>query len=168
MTLEDYNKWIEMFKTVDIRKNNIDIFDAVFKFSPEKFAKSKGLDIESFVKQFQKERKVIHHRLIDFNKIQVLKKRKVKIEKYTTGGKTYDARICVCIKRFKNEEQRAKGGYDFYETIQYNYVIIYDSFFSKDDAIIFDDKGGRVYSTVTEFNKHFIDIREHKINSILK
>ena len=151
-----------------MRKGNLDQFDAVFKFSPEKFSKSNGLDTESFVKQFQKERKVIHHRLIDFNKMQILKKRKLKIEKYTTGGKTYDARICVCIKRFKNEEQRAKGGYDFYETIQYNYVIIYDSFFGKDDAIIFDDKGGRVYSTVTEFNKHFIDIREDKINSILK
>ena len=168
MTLEDYNKWIEMLKTVEIRKGNHNLLEEVFKFSPEKFAKSKELDIESFVKQFQKERKIIHHRLIDFNKMQILKKRKLKIEKYTTGGKTYDARICVCIKRFKNEEQRAKGGYEFYETIQYNYVIIYDSFFGKDDAIIFDDKGGRVYSTVTEFNKHFIDIREHKIDQLLK
>lgn len=168
MTLEDYNKWIELFKTVEIHKSNTDLFDVVFKFSPEKFAKSNGLDIESFVKQFQKERKIIHHRLIDFNKMQILKKRKLRIEKYMTGGKTYDARVCVCIKRFKNEEHRAKGGYDFYETIQYNYVIIYDSFFEQDDTIIFDDKGKKVYSTVDEFNKHFIDIREHNINSILK
>lgn len=168
MTLEDYNKWIEMLKNVEIRKSNTDLFDMVFKFSPDKFAKSKGLDIESFVKQFQKERKIIHHRLIDFKKIQALKKRKVKTEKYTTGGKTYDARVCVCIKRFKNEEQRARNSYDFYETIQYNYVIVYDSFFGKDDAIIFDDKGKRVYSTITEFNKHFIDIREYKIDQLLK
>ena len=104
MTLEDYNKWIELLKTVEIRKSNTDLFDVVFKFSPEKFSKSNGLDTESFVKQFQKERKIIHHRLIDFNKMQILKKRKLKTEKYTTGGKTYDARICVCIKRFKNEE----------------------------------------------------------------
>jgi hypothetical protein len=168
MTLEDYNKWIEMLKTVEIRKGNHNLLQEVFKFSPENFSKSKGLDTESFVKQFQKERKIIHHRLIDFNKIQILKKRKLKIEKYTTGGKTYDARICVCIKRFKNEEPRAKGGYDFYETIQYNYVIIYDSFFEQDDTIIFDDKGKRVYSTVDEFNKHFIDIREEKIDQLLK
>jgi hypothetical protein len=167
MTLEDYNKWIGMLKTVEIRKGNHNLLEEVFKFSPEKFIRENGLD-ESFVKEFQKDRKIVHNRLIDFNKIQILKKRKVKIEKYTTGGKTYDARVCVCIKRFKNEEPRARGGYDFYETIQYNYVIIYDSFFGKDDAIIFDDKGGRVYSTVTEFNKHFIDIREHKINTILK
>jgi hypothetical protein len=167
MTVEDYNKWIGMLKTVEIRKGNHNLLEEVFKFSPEKFIRENGLD-ESFVKEFQKDRKIVHNRLIDFNKIQILKKRKVKIEKYTTGGKTYDARVCVCIKRFKNEEPRARGGYDFYETIQYNYVIIYDSFFGKDDAIIFDDKGGRVYSTVTEFNKHFIDIREHKINTILK
>jgi hypothetical protein len=167
MTLEDYNKWIGMLKTVEIRKGNHNLLQEVFKFSPEKFIRENGLD-ESFVKQFQKERKIIHHRLIDFNKIQVLKKRKVKIEKYTTGGKTYDVRICVCIKRFKNEEHRAKGGYDFYETIQYNYVIIYDSFFEQDDTIIFDDKGKRVYSTVDEFNKHFIDIREEKIDQLLK
>ena len=89
----------------------------------EKFSKSKGLDTESFVKQFQKERKIIHHRLIDFNKMQVLKKRKLKIEKYTTGVKTYDARVCVCIKRFKNEEQRARNSYDFYETMQSHLMI---------------------------------------------
>lgn len=168
MTLEDYNKWIEMLKTVEIRKGNLDLFDVVFKFSPEKFAKSKELDIESFVKQFQKDRKVIHHRLIDFKKMSVLKNRKVQNEKFFHGGKTHDARVCVCIKRFKNEEQRARNSYDFYETIHYNYAIIFDSFLGKDDVMIFDPKGKRVYSTINEFNKHFIDIREHKIDQLLK
>ena len=59
MTLEDYNKWIEMLKTVEIRKGNHNLLQEVFKFSPENFSKSKGLDTESFVKQFQKERKQI-------------------------------------------------------------------------------------------------------------
>ena len=167
MALEDYNKWIEMLKTIEICKSNKFLLEEVFKFSPQKFIRERGLE-DSFIKEFQKARKIIHNRIIDFNKIQILKKRKLKTEKYRTGWKTYDTRICVCIKRFKNKEQRAKGGYNFYETIQYNYVIIYDSFLGKDDVIIFDDRGGRVYLTIKEFNKHFIDIREQKINSILK
>lgn len=167
MTLEDYNEWIEMLKTVEIQKGNHNLFNEVFKFSPEKFAKSKELDIEVFVKQFQKDRKIVHNRLIDYNKMQQLKKRKVVTEKFVYGGKPHEARVCVCIKRFKNEELRAKGGYDFYETIHYNYAIIYDTFFNRDDVIIFDTKGSKVYSTINEFNKHFVDIREHKINMLL-
>lgn len=157
-----------MLKTVEIRKDNHDLFESVFKFSPEKFAKSKGLDADSFVRQFQKDRKIVHNRLMDYNKIAKLKKRKVATEKFFYGGKQHDARVCVCVKRFKNEEQRAKGGYDFYETIHYNYAIIHDSFFDRDDVILFDAKGSKVYSTINEFNKHFIDIREHKIDMLLK
>jgi hypothetical protein len=167
MTLEDYNKWIGTLKTVEIRKDNHYLLEEVFKFSPEKFIRENRLD-ETFVKEFQKDRKLVHNRLIDYNKIQQLKKRKVVLEKFMYGGKLHESRVCVCIKRFKNEEQRAKGGYDFYETIHYNYAIMHDSFFDRDDVIIFDTKGSKVYSTINEFNKHFIDIREHKINSILK
>jgi hypothetical protein len=167
MTLEDYNKWIGMLKTVEIQNGNQYLLDDVFKFSPEKFIRENRLE-ESFVKEFQKDRKFVHNRLIDYNKIQILKKRKVVPEKFVYGGKQHESRVCVCIQRFKNEEQRAKGGYDFYETIHYNYAIMYDSFFDRDDVIIFDTKGSKVYSTINEFNKHFIDIREHKINMLLK
>jgi len=167
MTLEDYKKWIEMLKIVEIRKGNQYLLEEVFKFSPEKFIIENGLE-ESFVKEFQKDRKIVHNRLIDYNKIQILKKRKVVPEKFMYGGKIHETRVCVCIQRFKNEEHRAKKGYDFYETIHYNYVIIYDSFFDRDDVIIFDAKGSKVYSTINEFNKHFIDIREHKIDQLLK
>jgi hypothetical protein len=167
MTLEEYNEWILMLKTVEIRKGNQNLFEIVFKFSPEKFIRENGLD-ESFIKEFQKDRKIIHNRLIDHEKITKLKKRKVVPEVFIYGGKRHESRVCVCVKRFKNEEHRAKGGYDFYETIHYNYAIMYDSFFDRDDVILFDAKGSKVYSTINEFNKHFIDIREHKINSILK
>jgi hypothetical protein len=167
MTLEDYNKWIGMLKTVEIRKGNHNLLEEVFKFSPEKFIRENGLD-EYFVKEFQKDRKIIHNRLIDYNKITKLKKRKVVSESFIYSGKRHESRVCVCVKRFKNEEPRARGGYDFYETIHYNYAIMYDSFFDRDDVILFDDKGSKVYSTINEFNKHFIDIREHKINTLLK
>ena len=167
MTIEDYNRWIETLKTAEMRKGNLGIFEDVFKFSPEKFIKENGLD-ESFIKEFQKERKAIHNRMIDHKKIQQLKKRKVVTEKFIHGGNTHEARVCVCTKRFKNEVHRAKGGYDFYETICYNYVIIFDKFFDREDVIIFEVSGKRVYSTISEFNRHFIDIREHKIDMLLK
>jgi len=119
MTVEDYNKWIGMLKTVEIRKGNQYLLEEVFNFSPEKFIRENGLD-ESFVKEFQKDRKIIHNRLIDYEKITKLKKRKVV------------------------------------------------PFFDRDDVILFDAKGSKVYSTINEFNKHFVDIREHKINMLLK
>ena len=167
MTIEDYNEWIEQLKTVEVVKGNLGLFDSVFRFSPEKFAKANGLE-ESFVKEFQKERKIIHNRLIDYNVIQSLKKRKVVPEKFFYGGNMLETRVCVCIKRFKNEENRAKGRYDFHESIFYNYIIIFNRFSKSEEVILFDAKGGRTYSTINEFNKHFVDIREHKINMLLK
>ena len=167
MTVEDYNKWIVNLKTLEIHKGNKHLLKEVFNFSPEKFIKRNGLD-ESFVKEFQKERKIIHNRLIDYEKITKLKKRKVVPISFRYGSTNHESRVCVCVKRFKNEERRAKGGYDFYETIHYNYTIIYSSFLNRDDVILFDDKGSKVHSTVNEFNKHFIDIREHKIDQLLK
>jgi hypothetical protein len=167
MTVDDYNKWIGTLKTVEIRKDNHYLFESVFKFSPEKFIRENGLE-ESFIKEFQKDRKIVHNRLMDYNKIRILKKRKVVLEKFFYGGKFHESRVCVCIKRFKNEEHRAKGGYDFHETIHYNYAIIHDAFHERYDAIIFNEKGSKVYSTVNEFNRHFIDIREHKIDMLLK
>lgn len=167
MTQEEYSEWIESLKSLEVNKGNIDLLKKIFRFSPEKHAKCNGLD-ESFVKQFQKDRKLIHNRLIDFEKIKALRKRKVATGYFHYSGKRHTTRVCICVSRFKNEEHRAKGGYDFYEGIKYNYVIIFDEFFGREDVIIFDEKGSRIYSTIAEFNKHFIDIRERLIDDILK
>jgi hypothetical protein len=35
------------------------------------------------------------------------------------------------------------------------------------DVFIFDERGGKVYTTPEAFEEHFIDIREHIINQIL-
>ena len=167
MTHEEYHEWIESLKSLEIDKSSIARLQQVFRFSPEKHAKKNGID-ESFVKEFQKARKAIHNRLIDFEKVKALKKRKVEEIHFQYGGKKATARICVCVSRFKNEEHRARGGYDFYEGVKYNYAIVFDTFFDSEDVIIFDEKGKKVYSTISEFNRHFIDIREHLINDILK
>jgi hypothetical protein len=167
MTIEEYNSWIGLLKALEIKKANLAAFESVFKFSPEKFAKDNSLD-DSFIKSFQKDRKEIHGKIIAHKKIEFLKKRKVVPEKFFYGGEKLTTRVCVCIKRFRNESPRARNGYDFFESIHYNYIIIYDSFYDKEDAVLFNPTGGSIYSTVNEFNEHFIDIREHKINILLK
>ena len=166
MKIEDYNKWIELLKTKELFEKNLDVFKSIFEFSPEKFIKNNGLD-ESFIKEFQSERKIIHNRIIAFEKIEKLKKRKVREMDFFYSGEIRKARVCVCVNRFKNEISRSKGGYDFYETIHYNYAVVHDMFLDRESFIIFDEKDKKVYSTMNEFDKHFIDIREDKINSIL-
>jgi len=167
MTEEEYRIWIDGLKTFEISKGNIEMFRQVFAFSPEKHAKRNGMD-DSFIKEFQKDRKIIHNRLIDYEKIKALKKRKVSQLRFPYGGEWHTARICFCVKRFKNEEHRARFGYDFYEGIKYNYAIISDSFFHREELILFDEKGNKVYTTTEEFNRHFVDIREKIIDDILK
>lgn len=167
MTIEEYKEWIEILKTVEIQKNNLYLFDNVFKFSPDKFAKSKGLDPNSFVKEFQSDRKILHRRLIDWEKVKKLSKRKVTTHNIRYGNDMYMTRICICKSKFKNEVHRSRGGYEFYENIQYEYVIVRDQFHLRDEVIIIDERERRVYCTVNDFNNHFIDIREHKIDQLL-
>ena len=153
-------------KSVCIDGNSEDEIRKAMRFSPEKFAAARGLGDE-FISEFQADRKALHGRLIDHERISKLKKRKVEEMNFFYGGIAKKARICVCVKEMKNEQHRARGGYKFYEGIKYNYSTA-EGFNGNEDIFIFDEKGTRVYTTPEAFDDHFVDIREHKIDLILK
>lgn len=153
-------------KSVAIDRESSASIEKAMRFSPEKFAAANLLD-DSFMKEYRADRKALHGRILDSKKIARLKKRKVEETSFFYGGKRKVARVCVCIKTMKNEEHRAKGGYKFYEGIRYNYAFA-DGFMGEEDVFIFDERGMKVYTTPAAFDQHFIDIREHMIDLILK
>jgi hypothetical protein len=165
MSLEEYRQWMQRLKSEPICESLIEDIRKAMRFSPEKFIKARGIE-DSFVAEFQKDRKELHTRLLDHKRITELKKRKVKDMPFRYGGVNKIARVCVCVKKMQNETHRAKGGYKFYEGIRYNYSFA-DGFNGEQDIFIFDERGNKVYTTLDEFERHFADIREFLIDQIL-
>jgi hypothetical protein len=167
MTLEEYRIWIEDLKKVPITEASRKEIEKAMRFSPERFARSKGIGEQEFSDEYRADRRILHTRLLDHEKIAKLKKRKVEELPFMYGGHRKIARVCVCIKKMQNEEQRAfRSRYKFYEGVKYNYSYA-DGFMGEQDVFIFDERGGKVYTTPEAFEEHFIDIREHIINQIL-
>lgn len=163
-TISEFEEWIDRLKSVKITEKNLPDLKEVFSFSPERFLSRNGLD-ESFTKRFQSDRKTVHRRILDYEKIAFLKRRKVSTFDFRFGGEKIKTRICLCQKTFGNSEDRKSSDrYRFYETIKYNYAYIdfYES------LIIFDEKGKQVHISGEEFNVHFSDIRVSLIDEILK
>ena len=167
MTLEEYRIWIEDLKKVPITGGSKKEIEKAMRFSPERFARSKGIGEQEFSDEYRADRKILHARLLDHEKIAKLKKRKVGELPFMYGGHRKIARVCVCVKTMQNEEQRAfRSRYKFYEGVKYNYSYA-DGFMGEQDVFIFDERGGKVYTTPEAFEEHFVDIREHIINQIL-
>ena len=171
-TISEFEEWIDRLKSVKITEKNLTELKAVFSFSPERFLSRNGLD-ESFTKRFQADRKAVHRRILDYEKITFLRKRKVSTFDFRFGGEKIKTRICLCQKTFGNSEDRKSSDrYRFYETIKYNYAYIKEQFYAKrifmESLIIFDEKGKQVHISEEEFNVHFSDIRVSLIDEILK
>jgi hypothetical protein len=171
-TISEFEEWIERLKSVKITEKNLPDLKEVFSFSPERFLSRNGLD-ESFTKRFQSDRKTVHRRILDYEKIAFLKRRKVSTFDFRFGGEKIKTRICLCQKTFGNSEDRKSSDrYRFYETIKYNYAYIKEKFYAKEifieSLIIFDEKGKQVHISEEEFNVHFSDIRVSLIDEILK
>jgi hypothetical protein len=171
-TISEFDKWIERLKSVKITEKNLSDLKEVFLFSPEKFSSRNGLD-EGFTKRFQSDRKTVHRRILDYEKISFLKRRKVNTFDFPFAGDKIKTRICICLKTFGNSEDRKSSDrYRFYETIKYNYAYIKEHFYAKENfiekLIIFDEKGKQVHISEDEFNEHFSDIRVSLIDDLLK
>lgn len=168
-TISEFEEWIERLKSVKITEKNLPELKEVFSFSPERFLCRNGLD-ESFTKRFQSDRKTVHRRILDYEKIAFLKRRKVNTLDFRFGGEKIKTRICICLKTFGNStDRKSSDRYRFYETIKYNYVHMPDLYGKEDHAvIILNEKGMQVHISENEFYEHFSDIRVSLIDEILK
>jgi hypothetical protein len=159
-SLQELNKWIEEIKNLEVNDDNIDILNSFIRASPEKIADKLGIERKPLVKEFDKHKKEIHNKVIIYNRVKVLKKRKLETFNFKYNGKFYPTKFCVCTK-FLQVKSNAK----FYPSITYLYCEL-QGFFSNENLVVFTENQ-KVYITESEFNEYFIDMREYKINSII-
>jgi hypothetical protein len=159
-SLQELNEWIEKIKNLNVDDDNIDLLNNFIRFSPEKFSDKLGLEREPLVKEFDKHKKEVHNKVIIYNRVKVLKKRKLETFTFKYNGKPYPTKFCVCTK-FLQVKSNAK----FYPTITYLYCEL-EGFFANENLVVFAENQ-KVYITENEFNENFIDLREYKINSII-
>ena len=161
-SLEELNKWVNEVKNLEVNDENFDILNNFIRFSPEKIANKLGIEREFLVKEFQRHKKEIHNKIIIFNRVNKLKKRKLELFEFRYNGKSYPTKFCVCIKYFK-----LKSNVKFYPSINYLYCELQQSINSTNECLIVFMGNQNVYITENEFNENFIDLREYKINSII-
>jgi hypothetical protein len=159
-SLQELNKWIEEIKNLEVNDDTIDELNSFIKFSTEKMADKLQIEREPLVKEFDKHKKEIHNKVIIYNRVKVLKKRKLEAFTFKYNGKPYPTKFCICTK-FLQVKSNAK----FYPTITYLYCEL-DGFFANENLVVFAENQ-KVYITENEFNENFIDLREYKINSII-
>lgn len=160
-TLKDINEWVENVMNIQPSVENIDVLKLFIKFSPEKAADNIGVEREVVVKMFNDYKRVIHNRIIIFEKSQ-----KLKINDPNTFGFYYDTNYVRTIKSIciKYLEIKFKGKVvKFYPEVKYLY---YDT---GDNIIIFpiDDTIRKIYITKDEFSDHFKNLRDYKISKLI-
>ena len=159
-SLQELNKWVEEIKSLEVNDDTIDTLNNFIRTSPEKIADKLGIEREPLVKDFDKHKKEIHNKVIIYNRVKVLKKRKLEKFNFKYNGKHYPTKVCVCTKFFQ-----VKSNAKFYPSITYLYCELND-FFENENIVVFAENQ-KVYITENEFNENFIDLREYNINSII-
>lgn len=159
-SLQELNDWVEKIKNLEVNDDNIEILNNFIRVSPEKIADKLSIEREPLVKEFDKHKKEIHNKVIVFNRVKVLKKRKLETFTFKYNGKSYPTKICICTKYL-----HVKSNAKFYPTISYLYCEL-EGFFPNENLVVFAENQ-KVYITESEFNENFIDMREYKINSII-
>jgi len=155
MNLVEYRIWIDKIKA-DVNREE---YEKMLKFSPHKFSLQNELDIDVFLKEHYKNRKIIHNKLLDIEAIERLKRIKIQNFEFNWAGMKKNTRTCICTKTFKKISGIRR--WKFYETVNYNYIFIDGNY------IIFNEKMDRIVVTKSEFSKNFIDYRIQRINEIL-
>jgi hypothetical protein len=140
---------------------DIEPFQKIFKLSAERFAKRFDLDKMKLVKEFNQYKKKIHKKIIIYNKVKQLKKVKLNTFTFYYSGVAHRTKPCMCSKLFESKFKHRT--FTFYPEVKYLYVEL-------DEMIVLFPRREHIklYSTKKEFNEHFLDMREYKINQIIQ
>lgn len=160
-TIKDIDIWVNEVMCMKPSIENIDFLKSFIKFSPEKAADKIGVERDVIVKMFNDYKRVIHNRIIIFEKSQLLK-----VYNPNNFGFYYDGDYVRTIKSICIEylEIKFKGKVvKFYPEVKYLY---YDTI---DNIIIFpiDDNIRKIYITNDEFSNHFRNLRDYKISKLI-
>lgn len=159
--IEEVVAHIEYLLHIDNKDiTDIEPFQNIFKLSAERFSKRFDLDKMKLVKEFNQYKKKIHKKIIIYNKVKQLKKVKLNPIIFHYSGLQYKTKPCMCSKLF--EPKFKHRTFTFYPEVKYLYVEL-------DEMIVLFPRLEHIklYSTKKEFNEHFLDMREYKINQII-
>ena len=159
--IEEVITHIEYLLHIDNKDiTDIEPFQKIFKLSAERFAKRFDLDKMKLVKEFNQYKKLINKKVIIYNKVKELGSKNPSPFNFNYSGVSYKTKICVCSKFFESKFKHHT--FSFYPTVKYLYVELYETIilFPRLEHI-------KLYSTKKEFNEHFLDMREYKINQII-
>ena len=125
-SLLELNQWVEEIKKLEVNDNNIERLNSFIRTSPEKIADKLNIEREPLVKEFDKHKQEIHNKIIVYNRVKVLKNRKLEKFIFKYNGKSYITKFCICIK-FLEIKSNAK----FYPSITYLYCELEEIFENK-------------------------------------
>lgn len=160
--LDDLFDYVDYIRNMTTNDSSIVEIASFSRISPERLARKFDLNEKDFVKKFNKIKKEINFKLLMHNNIKNLRKRKIEKVYLTINNKVLSSKSCVCTRFFEVRFQ--SKNIRFYPSIEYQYI-------NGDGLLIYTCNESKhlnkLYLTTDEFNQHFLDIREYKINQIL-
>lgn len=161
-SLDDLFDYVDYVRNITTDESSMTEIKNFSKISAERIARQFDLDEKDFVKRFNKVKKEINFKLLMYNNIKNLRKRKVEKVYMNLNNRVLVSNSCVCTRFF--EVRFMSKNIRFYPSIEYQYI-------NGDGLIIYTCNESKhlnkLYLTNDEFNQHFLDIREYKINQIL-
>lgn len=161
-SLDDLFDYVDYVRNITTDESSMTEIKNFSKISAERIARQFDLDEKDFVKRFNKVKKEINFKLLMYNNIKNLRKRKVEKVYMNLNNRVLVSSSCICTRFF--EVRFMSKNIRFYPSIEYQYI-------NGDGLIIYTCNESKhlnkLYLTNDEFNQHFLDIREYKINQIL-
>jgi hypothetical protein len=161
-SLDDLFDYVDYVRNITTDESSMTEIKNFSKISAERIARQFDLDEKDFVKRFNKVKKEINFKLLMYNNIKNLRKRKVEKVYMNLNNRVLISSSCICTRFF--EVRFMSKNIRFYPSIEYQYI-------NGDGLIIYTCNESKhlnkLYLTNDEFNQHFLDIREFKINQIL-
>jgi hypothetical protein len=161
-SLDDLFDYVDYVRNMTTDESSMIEIKSFAKLSAERIARQFYLNEKEFVKRFNKIKKEINFKLLMYNNIKNLRKRSIEKVYMNLNNKVLVSNSCICTKFF--EVRFMSKNIRFYPSIEYQYI-------NGDGLIIYTCNESKhlnkLYLTNDEFNQHFLDIREFKINQIL-
>lgn len=161
MTIEELNVWVSDILDIEPSIDNIEELRSFIRFSPEKFADKIGQDRTSLVKEFDIHKKIVHNKILIFDKSNLLKGNNPDSFGFYFDNVYVKSIKCICIKYFSIKYKGSN--YKFYPFVKYLY------YFTDEENIIFpyEDTIRKIYISKQEFYEHFQNLRDYKIQKIV-
>ncbi len=162
-SLDDLFDYVDYIRNMTTNDSSIEEIKNFKRISAERISRKFDLNEKDFVKKFNKIKKEVNFKLLMYNNIKKLRRRKIERVYITINNAVLSSKSCICTKFF--DINLTSKNIRFYPSIEYQYI-------NADGLLIYTCNESKhlnkLYLTKDEFNDHFLDIREYKINQVLE